>query len=163
MSDSFSEQLRALPKAYKLLTLVLTLLGGAAGFGFSLAIKMSEYATKAYVSTALAQHVDKKRNASSPEESAHPVYETGLRGVELRVFNVEQQIREETAFRFVVMLRIVSGEAADLEPDRRYKFDASAFARNEFTRLVKEEGFTLEAAAKQTIDALPAWRRRGRQ
>lgn len=61
--------------------------------------------------------------------------------------------------RRALFRRLVSLEAADVEPDRRKAMGAATYARKSYDDAVYSRGMTPEKAAQYALDDSPPWRR----
>lgn len=156
MSDSL-RPLQDLPTATKWLAAVLVALLSVISSVGTVAAWHSSLASKSYVATVIAAHNHLPRTTAH-EGSPHPELSRAIAVLE-RATMAAEEARAASAARDVALFRrLVSLEAADLEPDRRRAAGAAAHARAAYDDAIAR-GMAPDVAAQRAIDDRPPWRR----
>lgn len=161
---SIPEQLRAFPKAWKLVLTVLGALGAlwAAGWGAGqfTARVYAEAATKSYVraeiDAAVLAECDRRK---APDSLACRIADDRQRYATERMA-AEQDARDRRTVERAMMKRLVRYDASDLEADRRRKMDSANNSSRAFADKCAQyvtsgscAGMSLEDAAQYALDA----------
>ena len=141
---------RGLSTAWKVLGAVATAIGVVWTAALAYAAKSAEYATDAELQHEVVR-LDSRIDGLTKREDVDR-----LAGA-LRMEAAERDKSQHKALVDVFEM-LVSGHAADLEPDRRRKAEASAFARTKYRDALKSGDEPAEAAA-YARDQRPPWRR----
>lgn len=156
--DSLSDALRAVPRLWKLLSVLAVVLGSAATSGVGFALWRDGMATDLEVDGKIERHNARPRDADDPQNSPHPTYARTAQAFEAHRQAAERDQRAAKRRDQKILEYLVSIQAADLETNRKRKADAAAFARTAFRAAVKA-GAEPEDAAEQALDSPPPWRR----
>jgi hypothetical protein len=140
---------------------VIAVIAGVSGVGTSavaFALWYTGMATDEEVKAEIYKHNHRPRDADNAENSAHPAYAHVATKLEQHLLHEDNEDRARKRRDQKILEYLVSLQAADLEPDKRRKADAAAFARTAFREAIKA-GTQPEDAAEQALDSRPPWRR----
>lgn len=146
-----------LSTTWKVLGVIGAMVSTGITIGLAYAAKSAEYSTDAERDAgdkALGEQV----TALSARVDGLAKREDVDRAVGALRQEADQRAKAQRQELIAVFEMLVSGHAADLEPDRRRKADASAFARTEYRDAIRRGDEPADAAA-YARDKRPPWRR----